>query len=162
MSQSIKSSPPANPASDQGVQPDFVYSAISIALLLPVVFWPLTLWGTASLDPAMNVKQIWIAAGIVLLLCATTADSILAYKAHTLAPLFAAFWILIASLTATLALRWESGVYILAGVFAAHAVRSGYKLWNHQQAWWLWPAWLRDMLASLSYFIWLGLLNHGG
>jgi len=154
-----------SPPSPTEVQPNFVYAAISLALLLPVLFWPLTLWGQASLDPAMNVMKIWIAAGVVLLLCASTADSILSYKPHSLSPLFAAFWILIASLTASLALRWEQGGYILAVVFAAHATRSGYKLWQqerHAQSWWLWPAWLRDTLASLSFFIWLGLINHAG
>jgi len=144
------------------VSPAFVYAAISIALLLPVLFWPLTLWGAASLDPAMDVEKIWLAAGIVLLLSALTADSVLSYKPHTLSPMFAAFWILLGSLTASLALRWEQGAYILAAVFAMHAFRSGRKLWHHDQSWWLWTAWSRDTIAALSFFIWLSLIKHVG
>ncbi|MDX8408043.1 MAG: hypothetical protein R8L58_06630 [Mariprofundaceae bacterium] len=152
----------SNAATHQPVSPAFVYAAISIALLLPVLFWPLTLWGEASLDPAMDVEKIWIAAGIVLLLSAVTADSVLSYRPQTLSPMFAAFWILLASLTVSIALRWEQGAYILAAVFALHSLRSGLKLWQGDQSWWLWAAWSRDSVAALSFFVWLSLIKHAG
>ena len=145
-----------------GVTAAFVYGALSVALLLPVLFWPLTLWGAGSLDPAKNIHQIWLSAGIVLLLCAVTADSVLGFRLQGMSPLFASFWILIASLAVSIALRWEQGAYILAAVFALHALRSGTKIWRHEKLWWLWIAWSRDTVASLSFFIWLGLLNHVG
>ncbi len=149
-------------AAHQTVSPAFVYAAISIALLLPVLFWPLVLWGKASLDPAMDVEQVWISAGIVLLISAVSADSILSYRPHTLSPMFAAFWILLASLTVSIALRWEHGAYMLAAGFALHGLRSGLRLWHHDRSWWLWAAWSRDTLAALSFFIWLSLIQHAG
>jgi len=160
MSETSSPSGSADTPQTEGVTQAFVYTAISTALLLPVLFWPLTLWGTGSLDPATNIHQIWLSAGIVLLLCAVTADSILYYRPQSLAPLFAAFWILISSLAVSTSLRWEHGAYVLAAAFAMHALRSGIKLWQHQKLWWLWIAWSRDTLAALTFFVWLGLLKH--
>lgn len=145
---------------DPGISPRFVYAAISCALLLPVLFWPLSLWGEASLNPSMDIQRIWLAAGIVLLLSSVAADSVLCYRGASLSPMFATLWVLFASLGVSISLRLEQGALVLASCFALHALRSMYRLWQGADDWWLWPAWLRDTVAALAFFVWTGLIAH--
>ncbi len=150
-----------SPAETKVISPRFVYAAISAALLLPVIVWPLSLWGEASLNPSVDIQRIWLAAGIALLLCAVSADSVLGYRQSSLSPMFAALWVLFASLGVSISLRLEQGALILASCFALHALRSGRRLWQGRDDWWLWPAWARDSLAAIAFFVWNHLILHG-
>ncbi len=151
-----------NNAPAQSVTPAFVYAAVSLALLLPVLFWPLPLWHESGLNPALEIRRVWLISGIVLLLCAVTADSLLAYRTHGLSPLFSAFWILLSSIGVSLALRWEQGIFILAACFAIHALRAATGIWSGRAGWWQWTAWVRDTIAALSLFVWSGIISHAG
>lgn len=140
--------------------PKLTYSAVSFALLVPVLVWPLFWWGEASLNPGLNIGQVWLLAAATLLLSAIAVDSVLHYRSDHLSPFFAAGWILFGTLAVSTALRSEQGGFLIACLFALHAIRSGIHLWRQEQEWWLWPAWTRDTLAALGMFVWQILLPH--
>ncbi|ATX82728.1 hypothetical protein Ga0123462_1886 [Mariprofundus ferrinatatus] len=127
------------------------YVAISCALLIPVIVWPLQGMGDGSLE----FEAVWLVTASVLLVCAVTADSILYHQPDSLWPYFATAWILSTSFFVSLALRAETGIYILASMFSLHAVRSGYRLWHDGNDWWLWPSCIRDAVAALTIFGWI-------
>lgn len=141
-----------------GLSPQASYAAISIALLLPVLAWPLQSLHDGGLNPGAAYHNLWLMSAAALLICAVTADSILLYRPNSLWPFFASAWILLISMATSTALRLSSGALILALLFAAHALRSALRLWSDDKSWWLWLAWSRDSIASLSIFIWLFVL----
>jgi len=141
-----------------GITPQASYAAISIALLLPVLTWPLQSMHDGDLNPGAEYQNIWLISSAALLLCAVTADSILLYRPNSLWPFFTSAWILLISMSTTTALRIDSGALIFASLFAVHALRSAIRLWKNDKSWWLWLAWGRDSVASLSIFIWLMIL----
>ena len=77
-----------------GLSPLTSYAAISVALLLPVLAWPLQL---QSRDFHSELHKIWVHSARILLLIAVTADSILFYKSDTLSPRFTAMWTFLTS-----------------------------------------------------------------
>jgi len=142
-----------------GITPKASYTAISIALLLPVLAWPLQSLLDGGLSPGAAYHSLWLTSATALLLCAVTADSILLYRPNSLWPFFTSAWILLISMSATTAIRFEeSGALILALLFALHALRSALPLWRDDKDWWLWAAWGRDTVSALSIFTWLLVL----
>jgi len=139
-----------------GLSPLTSYAAISVALLLPVLAWPLQL---QSSEFHTELHTIWLISASILLLIAVTADSMLFYQSDTLSPLFTAMWILLTSVGISVALRSDSGDWIVASLFAMHSLRSAMHLWLGESNWWLWPAWCRDSFAALAIFIWIALLH---
>ena len=133
------------------ISPLVSYAAVSGALLIPVLVWPLQSIGSGSADFA----SIWVITASVLLLCAVTADSILYHQPNSLWPYFTTAWILTTSFIVSLALRSEPGIYILAIMFCLHAARSARRLWHGADNWWLWAACARDALAALAIFAWI-------
>ncbi len=134
------------------------YAAISIAMLLPVLIWPLQTIIDDSHNPGLDMRYIWFIAASALLLCAVTTDSILAYQPNTLWPFFTTAWIFLISMAISTALRVSFGAYILACLFAIHVIRSAIRLWRDDKSWWLWTAWGRDSAASLGLFTWICFL----
>lgn len=89
-----------------------------------------------------------------------TADSILYHEQGTLWPFFATAWILLTSMSVSLALRLDSGAFILASMFTLHAMRAGSRIWRDQNSWWLWPACVRDTVAAMAMFAWIITLSN--
>ncbi|NWF35180.1 hypothetical protein [Mariprofundus sp. KV] len=143
------------------ISPLLSYSAISVALLIPVLFWPLQSINDGSLDPSVDFHTIWLVTASALLLCAVTADSILYHEQGTLWPFFATAWILTFTMGVSLALRLDSGAFILASMFTLHAIRAGSRIWQDQNSWWLWPACVRDAVAAMAMFTWIITLSTG-
>ncbi|HXH72558.1 MAG TPA: hypothetical protein VNI58_07085 [Mariprofundaceae bacterium] len=146
--------------SDSIPTPKLTYTAVSFALLVPVLIWPVFWWGEASLNPGLDIGQVWLLAAATLLISAIGVDSVLHYRTDHLSPFFAAGWILFGTLAVSMALRTEHGAFLIGCLFALHATRSGIGLWRHGEEWWLWPAWVRDTLAALGMFAWQILLSH--
>jgi len=143
------------------ISPLLSYSAISVALLIPVLVWPLQSINDGGLDPSIDYHAIWLVTASALLLCAVTADSILYHQPGTFWPFFATAWILISSMGVSLALRLDSGAFILASIFTLHAIRAGSRIWQDQNSWWLWPACIRDAAAAMAMFAWIIALSSG-
>jgi len=139
------------------IPPLLSYSAISVALLLPVLVWPLQGLNDGTLSLAF--ESDWLITASALLLCAVTTDTILYHQPDSKWPFFAAIWILATSMVISLALRTELGTYLLACMFSLHAVRSGLRLWLNGDAWWLTTACIRDTIAALSIFGWIIILS---
>ena len=137
------------------ISPLLSYSAISAALLIPVLVWPLQALNSSGLDPAVDYHTIWLVTASALFLCAVTADSILYHQPGTFWPFFATAWIVLSSMGVSLALRIESGAFLLAMMFTLHATRAGFRLWRDHEHWWLWPACLRDTAAAMAMFGWI-------
>lgn len=137
--------------------PKLTYSAVSFALLVPVLVWPVFWWRN---DATIDIADIWQIAAASLLLSGIAVDSVLGFRHSAIAPFFAAGWVLFGSLAVSMALRANDGSYLIACLFALHALRSGYRLWQHDSSWWLWPAWGRDSLAAVGMFVWLYILDH--
>lgn len=133
----------------------YTYFLISLALAVPVMFLPLSLLITPTMDVA--VEKSWLIAACLLLLAAAVSDSVLAGVASFRQMLLHAIWISTTVAVVSLVLRESEGAYLLGMMFFLHALRSGTSLWRHSSDWWLWPAWLRDMSMALSIFIWLTL-----
>jgi len=140
--------------------PKLTYGAVSAALLVPVLIWPVFWWQDGGLDPGLDVGQVWLIAAATTLLIAIAADSVLYYRHDGLSPFFAAGWVLFGSVAVSAALRLDNGPFLIGCLFGGHALRSGWYLWHEDPAWWLWPAWTRDMLAAFGIFAWLALLAH--
>ncbi|ATX78832.1 hypothetical protein Ga0123461_0390 [Mariprofundus aestuarium] len=140
------------------IPPLLSYSAISVALLLPVLVWPLQ--GLNDGAHSLAFETDWLITASALLLCAVTADTILYHQpVDSKWPLFAAIWILATSMAVSLALRSELGSYLLATMFSLHAIRSGLRLWLNGDAWWLTVACVRDTIAALSIFGWIIIIS---
>lgn len=137
--------------------PKLTYTAVSFALLVPVLVWPVFWWHN---DATLDIADIWQIAAASLLLSAIAVDSVLGFRQSAMAPFLAAGWILFGSLAVSMALRSSDGAYLIACLFALHALRSASRLWQHDISWWLWPAWGRDSLAALGMFVWLFILDH--
>ena len=146
---------------NRSIPPLLSYAAISAALLIPVLIWPLQEINSGHLNPAAILfdHPVWLISASALLLCAVTADSILYHQPDSIWPFYATAWILVSSMAASMALRIDSGAFVLGGMFALHAMRSGLRLWSNQQQWWLWAACLRDALAALILFGWILFLT---
>jgi len=137
------------------------YTAISIAMLLPVLIWPLQILADDGRYLELDIHYIWLLAASALLLCAVTTDSILSYQPNTLWPFFTIAWIFLISMAISTALRVSFGSYILACLFAIHVIRSAIRLWRDDKSWWLWTAWVRDSTAALGMFTWVYFLPAG-
>ena len=89
----------ADPAKTS-ISPLLSYAAISSALFIPVLVWPLQELNHGGLNPAAILYDhpVWLITASALLLCAITADSILYYQPDSLWPFFATAWILINSM----------------------------------------------------------------
>jgi len=138
-----------------------VYTAISAALLAPVLLWPaLLIFSSDSImQPLYSIHLLWLMMASALLICAVTADSIINYKSHSLWPAVASAWILITIMGISIVWRLPSGSWILALLFATHSFRASVTIWGDKhQHWHLWPAWWRDSIAALALFIWPLLL----
>jgi len=146
-------------AGKPAISPQIAYAAISTAMLLPVIFWPLQTINNHGSASGLNIHDIWLLSAAALLLCAVTTDSILSYQASTLWPFSTTAWIVLASMAVSTAMRVDFGPHVLAAFFGIHALRSTIRLWKDDKNWWLWTAWMRDSTASLSMFIWLILLQ---
>jgi hypothetical protein len=133
----------------------YTYLLISLLLAVPVMFLPLSLLITPTMD--VVVEKSWLIAACLLLLAAAVSDSVLAGVTSLRQMLLHTIWISIIVAVVSLALRESEGVYLLGMMFFLHALRSGISLWRHSSGWWLWPAWVRDMSMALSIFLWLVL-----
>jgi hypothetical protein len=133
----------------------YTYFLISLALAVPVMFWPLSLFIAPAIDGA--VERSWLIAACLLLFAAAVSDSVLAGVASFRQMLLHAIWISTTVAVVSLVLRESEGAYLLGMMFFLHALRSATSLWRHGSGWWLWPAWLRDMSMALSIFLWLAL-----
>lgn len=146
--------------SESAPGPKLTYSAVSAALLVPVLIWPVFWWHDGGLNPGLDLATIWQLAAATLLLSAIAVDSVLNFRHDHLSPFFAAGWVLFGTLAVSTALRADNASFLIACLFALHALRSAARLWQHETSWWLWPAWCRDSLAALGMFVWLYLLEH--
>ncbi|MDX8401436.1 MAG: hypothetical protein R8K47_02265, partial [Mariprofundaceae bacterium] len=115
-----------------------------------------------------DAARVWLIAAAMLFVAAVVADSLLAWSARAKngggsewSLFFTAGWVLFGVLGASLALRWDQGTFALGVLFGLHAGRAAWPLWRRRDAWWLWPAWGRDVLAALSLFFWSARLVHG-
>ncbi|MDT8375224.1 MAG: hypothetical protein RQ867_00645 [Mariprofundaceae bacterium] len=133
------------------------YLLISLALAVPVVFWPLSLFVGTAPAVAGTIEKSWLIAACLLLLAAAISDSLLAGVASLRQMLLHTIWIFITVAVVSLVLRESEGAYLLGIMFSLHALRSAAPLWRHDSGWWLWPAWLRDTGMALSIFFWLAL-----
>ena len=141
--------------------PDYhqqAYLWVSIALLMPVVLWPLFL--VFGFTPAfgVSIEQNWVIAASCLLMAATVADSILSYRQQLVHVVISAMWIMVISSVIALVIRNETMTWLLASLFFLRSLHTMLPLWKQQDknvAWWQWIAWYRDSTASLSIFLWL-------
>lgn len=132
-----------------------VYLLISIILLLPVLLWPVMLMTNITLKPSINFASYWQMASVSLLVVATTADSMLTVFANKSQSLFLfTVWILGIGLLGTWAINEPDFNIILGLLFFIHSSRSARLLWRGSSDWWLWPAWIRDILACVAVFLW--------
>ncbi|TLS68933.1 hypothetical protein FE236_09645 [Mariprofundus erugo] len=141
------------------ISPIQTYIAISVALLIPVVIWPLQLYSDHGLNPAINIHQIWMVMAAAILLCSVTADSIIGYRKAPSWPFVTSAWICLTVLGVSIALRLPDGTWLMALMFALHSLRAAAGLWHNVSEWHLWPAWSRDTMASAALFFWHIMLN---
>ncbi len=136
-----------------------VYLWVSIALLLPVLLWPLFLIFGFTPAFGISIEQNWVIAASCLLMAATVADSILSYRQQLLHAVISAIWIMVISSVITLVIRNEAMTWLLAVLFFLRSLHTMLPLWKHQTnesvAWWQWIAWWRDSTASFAIFLWL-------
>ncbi len=138
-----------------------LYIAISLALALPVLLWPVAWLSGGWPETGTGIQQRWLAAAICLLMAGVVADTMLSGMRSTRQILTGTVWIVLVSQIAGLALRTHAGVFLIAGLFGLHALRAAIPLWRNEQAWWLWPAWIRDTGTALMLFGWMIILRHG-
>lgn len=130
------------------------YVWISVALAMPVLLWPVLLV-TASPEAYMAVTENWLLAAASLLLAAVVADSVLEGAAHARVVLVGAIWVLLVSALIPFINHDPRAGWLLAVLFALHALRSAVPLWQQREQWWHWYAWLRDGAMALVMFYWL-------
>lgn len=141
------------------ISPLQTYIAISVALIIPVLIWPLQLYSEHGLNPVNSIHQAWIVMTAAVLLCSVTADSIIGYRNTPSWPFFTSAWICLAVLGVSISLQLPDGTWLMALMFALHSIRSASGLWKSGTAWHLWPAWSRDTIASATLFFWQIMLN---
>jgi len=138
-----------------------LYVAISLALALPVLLWPLAWLGFGWPETGAGVQQRWLTAAICLLMAAVVADTVLSGMRSSRQIFVGTVWMILASQMSGLAFRTPAGMFLMAGLFGLHAMRAAIPLWRNAEEWWLWSAWARDTLTAVVLFGWLGFLRHG-
>ena len=131
----------------------YAYILLSLALTIPVMFWPLPLFVGITSVVDGTIEKNWLIAASLLLFLATVADSVIAGASSLQQMLLHATWVIIAVAVILVALREFGGTYLLGMMFFMHSLRSATGLWNHSSGWWLWPAWLRDTGVALAIFL---------
>ncbi len=124
-----------------------VYTAVSLALLLPVAFWPWAWHGGVVMDPGMELGRLWLDAAAALLLVGASVDAVLAGRA-----IFGGLWVLAAALVVSIALHSEFAAQLLGTAFVCHALPAGWRLMRRREGWWELPGWLRDLVAAGCLF----------
>jgi len=129
------------------------YLFINILLFAPVLLWPIP---TIIFDnPMLNDVVIpkWHLSIIILLIASLAMDSILSRFQNSNQAIYTSLWI---ALVGFIIIQNPNQHWLFALVFLTHAMRSGYYLYLDQckQKWWLWPAWLRDISATMIIFVW--------
>ena len=152
-------SPRMMPSTESGHHAQ-IYTAISLALALPVLLWPLAWLSGNWLETGAEIQRRWLAAAVCLLMAAVVADSILSGMRNNREILSGTTWIIFTSLIAGLAFRTPFGLSLIASLFGLHALRSGVSIWKGKQQWWLWPAWVRDTGTALILFGWLAFFGY--
>jgi len=130
------------------------YLWIGVALLLPVVAWPLLLAGVTP-EAYPKVVENWLMSAAGLLLAVVVADSVLAGVGRFRDVLAAALWVLVSASLLLFIQHASSSGWMLGALFGLHGLRSAWPLWQQRGKWWHWYAWSRDSAASLIIFYWL-------
>jgi len=133
------------------------YLLISLALAIPVLVWPLALFIGSASESGGIVEKNWLISASLLLLAATVSDSVLASVTSLRQMLQHCVWIAITVAVISVVLRESAAVHLLGVMFFLHAMRSAIALWHDSSNWWLWPAWIRDVVVALSIFLWMFL-----
>jgi len=130
------------------------YLWISVALVLPVLLWPILLT-SATPTAYAEIAQNWLLSAAALLLAAVIVDSVLAGAASMEAVLSSCIWILFAAALIPFISHAPRAGWILAMLFAIHALRSTLTIWRQQEQWWHWYAWGRDSATAAAMFLWV-------
>lgn len=132
------------------------YVLVCLMLILPVIMLPITTWLSSNPTLSDYVYTSWLSSVAILLMVSVSFDTFL-YGVHDRnAAINAALWIIVYALFTMSALSEAGNALLLAVMFFVHAIRSGLRLFRHPNPqWWLWPAWSRDVLATLATLFWL-------
>ncbi|PIQ30024.1 MAG: hypothetical protein CO186_00920 [Zetaproteobacteria bacterium CG_4_9_14_3_um_filter_49_83] len=135
----------------------YSYLFLSLMLAFPVFLWPL--WLVIGFTPefGVDIVEYWLIASGIVLVSAAVADSVLTGTSSTFSSVGNGAWILLATSVFAYVLRHHESAWLLAAVFALHAGRSAYMIWQGKPCWWSWMAWSRDVLLALVMFVWLSL-----
>ncbi len=123
------------------------YALINTIMFLPVILIPM-------LTVGFHTTGLLCIA--LFLMVAVTMDTILYKISNFKQAVDAVLWVILTALIIISTFASQDAAYPVAILFMIHSSRSGYHLFvshkNHNH-WWLWPAWIRDISASLTIFI---------
>ncbi len=125
-------------------------------LMMPVLLWPLPVLIYDNPMLADVLVPTWLLCSTYLLFSAVVMDSMLYGISSLKQAVDATLWVILFALLTIVAVQSPGGSWLLAMLFALHSFRSAYRLcWQQEsQAWWLWTAWIRDVIAALTLLVW--------
>jgi len=131
-----------------------LYHASSIALVLPVLCWPLVpylgydpVWGT-------SFERNWLVAAALLLFLFTVTDLLLSEKEGMQHVVIGMASVSFTTGIIVYSLGHLAQAWLIAATLALRCMLMMPVLWQGKQVqWWHWSAWWRDFTASLGMFI---------
>jgi len=133
-----------------------LYSAISIAFLVPILCWPIIPY--IGLEPAWGTsfEKNWLVAASLLLMVFTIADKSLSKHQGWADIILGITWVLFAGYIVIFVLQHPAQAWFLAAALALRGLSVLPILWQQKHLqWWHWRAWFRDTIAAIIMFTWL-------